>query len=395
MLALMFGFTIFSASMLTGGQIHAGLKTSDLIIAMVFGNAFLAIYGAFMAYVSHRRSKALDPLAEVIFGKKGSYIVSIVMTLSQIGWFGVGIAMIAIPLEEVTGVSKWVFVFIGAAAIISTAFFGIKSLTIISLIAVPLVLIIGFTSIGIGDHAQVAKSPSSSSLTIVGAISLIISTFISGATFVPNFAVNANTTRNAVITTALAFLVGNGIMIGFGIAGSALYGEGNLVEVMIKHQRGLIVPGIIMLILNIWTTNDSGLFSISSALNKMFKIPKKISVVVVGFAAAGASIWLFDNFIDFLSSMNIFIPGFGIIFILDHFMRKHEHKFVYGFNIEAIVAWAIGAGLAFIPELKPYAPIITLSITGVIYGSSVLVFNQLGNRRSWPALKFGGQNVIA
>lgn len=85
MLALMFGFTIFSASMLTGGQIHQGLKTYQVVLAMVIGNSFLAIYGGFMAYVSHRRKLQLDPLAEVVFGKNGSYIVSLVMMLSQIG----------------------------------------------------------------------------------------------------------------------------------------------------------------------------------------------------------------------------------------------------------------------------------------------------------------------
>lgn len=377
MLALMFGFTIFSASMLTGGSIGAGLKPLDLVLAMVFGNAFLAIYGALIAYVSHRRQKSLDYLGDETFGKKGSYLMSIVMNLTQIGWFGVGIAMIAIPMEEVTHVSKWLWVFLAAGAIISTAFFGIKSLTLISLIAVPLVIIIGFTSIGIGAGTQPVHHTNHSTLTIMGSISLIISTFISGATFVPNFAPNANTTKNAVITTGLAFLIGNGIMITFGILGYVFYKDGDLVHIMINNQAGLVVPGLIMLVLNIWTTNDSGLFSISAGMNKMFKVPKKISVVVIGLAGAGASIYLYDHFIDFLNTMNRFVPGIGAIFIVDYFFRKREKTF-YGFNVEAIICWALGAGLTFIPELKDYAPLISLGITGVTYGWCVFVLNKWG-----------------
>lgn len=119
------------------------------------------------------------------------------------------------------------------------------------MLAVPLVLIIGFTSVGIGASTQHALSAKNTNLTVLGAVCMIISTFISGATFVPNFATNASTTKISVVTTSLAFLVGNGIMIGFGIAGSALYGNGNLVMVMVDNQKGLLVPGIIMLILNI------------------------------------------------------------------------------------------------------------------------------------------------
>lgn len=80
--------------------------------------------------------------------------------------------------------------------------------------------------------------------------------------------------------------------------------------------------------------------------------------------------------------MNIFIPGFGIIFIIDYFARRYEYKFFKGFNIEAVLTWALGAGLAFIPELKPYAPIVTVSITGGTYLCCVLVHNYVGVKQS-------------
>lgn len=125
---------------------------------------------------------SLDLLARKAFGAKGSYLPSAMISFTQIGWFGVGIAMFAIPVaNELLGGStaaEWVLVIIAGVCMTASAYFGIKSLTLISYIAVPLVAILGTVAMvmavkqGNGTLIdQFAKS--SGTLTVVGGAGLV------------------------------------------------------------------------------------------------------------------------------------------------------------------------------------------------------------------------------
>lgn len=48
---IMLGLTFFSASMLAGGRVGAGLNLNNFFIAILIGNSFLAIYTAFLGYI--------------------------------------------------------------------------------------------------------------------------------------------------------------------------------------------------------------------------------------------------------------------------------------------------------------------------------------------------------
>lgn len=104
--------------------------------------------------------------------------------------------MFAIPVaNELLGGStaaEWVLVIIAGVCMTASAYFGIKSLTLISYIAVPLVAILGTVAMvmavkqGNGTLIdQFAKS--SGTLTVVGGAGLVIGSFVSGGTATPNF----------------------------------------------------------------------------------------------------------------------------------------------------------------------------------------------------------------
>ena len=71
-------------------------------------------------------------------------------SFTQIGWFGVGLAMFAIPVsKELLGGStaaQWGLVILAGVCMTASAYFGIESLTIVSYIAVPSVAILGTIS---------------------------------------------------------------------------------------------------------------------------------------------------------------------------------------------------------------------------------------------------------
>ena len=147
MFMIMLGFTFFSASMWVGQEMAAGLDFWGFIKALLLGGAILGVYTGLLGYVGAETGLSLDLLSKRAFGEKGSYISSALTSFTQIGWFGVGIAMFAIPVaRELFGGStavEWVLILIAGACMTASAYFGIKSLTMISYIAVPLVAILG------------------------------------------------------------------------------------------------------------------------------------------------------------------------------------------------------------------------------------------------------------
>ena len=74
----------------------AGLDLSGFIGSLLLGGIILGIYTALLAYVGCKTGLSMDLLAQHSLAK-GSYLPSALISFTQIGWFGVGVAMFAIP----------------------------------------------------------------------------------------------------------------------------------------------------------------------------------------------------------------------------------------------------------------------------------------------------------
>ena len=142
MFMVMLGFTFFSASMWVGQQLADGLNFWDFLWALLLGGLILAAYTGSLGYIGAESGLSLDMLARRSFGIKGSWLPSAMISFTQIGWFGVGLAMFAIPvakeflgLEVTPDFMPWqgyLLVAIAGVLMTASAYYGIKSLTIIS-----------------------------------------------------------------------------------------------------------------------------------------------------------------------------------------------------------------------------------------------------------------------
>ena len=110
MFVVMMGFTFFSASMSVGATLGNGLDLTNFIWAVVIGGVILGAYTGGLAYVGCDTGLTLDLLARRSFGTAGSKLASVLIAFTQIGWFGVGVAMFAIPAAELLNISPVVLV---------------------------------------------------------------------------------------------------------------------------------------------------------------------------------------------------------------------------------------------------------------------------------------------
>ncbi len=447
MFVIMMGFTFFSASMWVGLTLANGLTAGRFFWAVMAGNLILGIYTGLLAFPAARTGLSVHLLSRYSFGTRGSNIPSIVLAVTQIGWFGVGVAMFSIPAawwlsdvswlqgtwltggtwEEFFGAEKalplrllWVLTVVSGIAMTSSAYFGIKALHVISVVSVPSIAILGGWSaiqalfvdspeFILENNTTLATSLASAGKTIscgwdalaghipgtdlktgaslaigmVSAISLGIGSFVSGGSCTPDFTRFAKNTKIAVLTTVLAFFIGNSLMFFFGGAAAMVYGKNDISLVM--QLQGLLVPAVLVLLLNIWTTNDNALYTSGLGLSNITGLPKRFLVLFNGLFGTLAALWLYNHFCGWLNILNTFIPPCGAILITDYFIinkcaypTMQEKKFAL-VSIPAVVAWAIGSVIALagfnyfglgdaMPFLKKGIPAINgMVVAAVIY----------------------------
>ena len=347
MFFIMLGFTFFSASMSVGANLGNGLDLSGFIWAVLIGGALLACYTGFLGYIGSDTGLSFDLLAQRSFGMMGSYLPSLMIGATQIGWFGVGAAMFGYPAAEVLGVSPMVLIFIAGICMTASAYFGIRGMEIVSYISVPLIAILGIysmvsaTNAGGGLEAVFAKS--SGGISLFTAIGMVIGSFVSGGTATPNFTRFAKDNKTAIITTVIAFFIGNTLMFAFGAVGGAFTGKDDIFYVMIA--QGLALPALIVLGANIWTTNDNALYTGALGLSNITKIAKKPLVIVAGIFGTVTAAWLYNNFVGWLSFLNATLPPIGGIIILDYYLNrgKYSREVTEEINWGAVIGVIAGA----------------------------------------------------
>lgn len=380
MMVVMLGFTFFSASMWAGGTLGTGMDFSGFLWAVMAGNLVLGAYCGTLAFIAAKTGSSIHILSRYSFGRRGSYLPSFLLGITQVGWFGVGVAMFSIPVQKWlvamgyegagTQGSLWLITIIAGLLMTSTAYFGIKSLTILSYIAVPAIIILGLyssikalgTSFPVEGAADATRSGWAAMIThkpspeaLIGAsaaIAISIGSFISGGSCTPDFVRFAKNAKIAVITTVIAFFLGNSFMFFFGAVGTMTYQVNDISEVLFK--QGLLIWAIIALGLNIWTTNDNAIYTSGLGFSNITGIPKRYTVLFNGILGTLAAIWLYNNFCGYLNILNILIPPVGAVIIADFCIRRlgkyPEPKDANFADIHwpGIIAWLAGSGVAFV-----------------------------------------------
>ena len=392
MFMVMLGFTFFSASMWVGQQLAAGLDWWDFIWALLLGGLILAAYTGALGWIGAESGLSLDMLSRRSFGTKGSWLPSAMISFTQTGWFGVGLAMFAIPVaKELMGLEvtpdsmPWQgYVLVGVAGILMTAsaYFGIKSLTIVSYIAVPAVAILGtvamILAIRHGDAGLVEQfAKGSKDLGIIAGAGLVVGSFVSGGTATPNFTRFAKSGKVGLIITVIAFFLGNSLMFLFGAVSSIYVGGNDIFEVMLNLN--LFYLAVLVLGLNIWTTNDNALYTAGLGLSNIFGLSKKTMVIISGFIGTVAAVWLYWNFCGWLNVLNCTLPPVGIILILHYFANRGKEVPEKQVDWSAIAGVVCGAVVANLVHWG-FASINGMAVAALCWGIGRLIKTSIKDR---------------
>jgi cytosine permease len=357
---VLLGFTFFTPTMLVGAQVGAAFQLRDFLAVMLLGSLVLGLYVAVLGLVGASTRLTTVMLCRYTLGDRGSKLASLLLGLTQVGWYGVGVATLGNLIAQAAGWGETgarVTMVVGAIAMGTTAYAGFRGLFWLSATSVPLMFVLAvwvvFRSLDeVGGWGGLAAIEPTASMTVPVAVTIIVGTFVSGGTQVSNWTRFAQSRSQAFVAALVAFLVGNGLMLFFGAIGAIAFGEADFVLVL--YNLGLIFWGVIMLVGNIWTTNDNTAYAFSVAGAELTNHPSKRPFVVGGVIVGAllAVTGIYDGLITYLVWLGILVPPLGGVLIGDWWRRwragvpdRSTYRFV-AFEWRLLAAYALGAGSA-------------------------------------------------
>jgi cytosine permease len=155
-------------------------------------------------------------------------------------------------------------------------------------------------------------------------------------------------------------------------------GGNDIFEVMLNLD--MFYFAVLVLGLNIWTTNDNALYTGGLGLANIFNQKKKPMVLVSGIIGTVAAVWLYNNFCGWLNVLNCTLPPVGIILVLGYFMNKEDYA--EGAEIKTVVNWFAVAGVVLGAVVANLVPIGIPSINGMAVAAVCYVAGQLLKKKA-------------
>ncbi|MDV3352141.1 cytosine permease [Leptothoe sp. LEGE 181152] len=378
---LLMGFALTSTTLFAGGALGPAFSVPQLMTIIIIGNLILGCYCAALGYIASQSGLTTVLMARFSFGNVGSRWVDFIMGFTQIGWYAFTTAIVVQVLLELLGVPNQGFLYMVLVlffnyAFCATAYVGYRAIDWLSRLAVPAMLILVAISLFLAfrDFNGTLPEPTGE-INMGAALAIVIGTFISGGTQSTNWSRFADSGKSAIISTLSAFMVVNGILVFAGAFCTLVYGSEDLIKAM--ATQGILAGGVILLILNVWTTQDNTIYAFSVAGANMFRTRKRHGFVLGGatLALAFTLSGIYELLPQYLIFLGTVIPPVGGIIMVDFWLR-HGGRFpklssrLPAFNWTGVIAYVIGSIVAYVTGnagigIGPVNGIVTAA---VIYG---------------------------
>ncbi|KAM3097057.1 cytosine permease [Phormidesmis sp. 146-12] len=359
---LLMGFALTSTTLFAGGKVGPAFRFApDLISIILIGNLILGLYCSALGYIAYKSGLSTVLMARFSFGNIGSRWVDFILGFTQIGWYAYTSALVGDVVNKLLGIPpswNWLSILFFTYAFCSTAYIGYRAMDWLSRLAVPLMVILILWSLVIATHqvggfAGIQAIAPTAQLSVGQALTVIVATFISGGTQSTNWSRFANSGGTAIGGTLAAFLGVNGLMVFAGAYCALVYGNQDIVQVM--AQQGILLGGIVLLLLNIWTTQDNTIYAFAVASANMFRINKRTVFVLGGATIALVLAWagIYEMLVPYLIFLGTVIPPVGGIIMADFwFYRQGQFPSLDetqpAFNWAGIISYVVASVVAYI-----------------------------------------------
>lgn len=358
---------------MTGGVIGGGLNAKEGLLAVLFGNLFLVIIACLVGIIGYRTGLTTYNVARIVFGKKGSVVTSLLLGILAMGFIGVLLNSFGLALHSlVPSIPVWAAILGFTVCITISAIHGFKGLQVLSSIAAPSMWI--FLGVGliitvnnIGGFSNLFEISPKGSIPFSTAVGSAIATWITGAALVCDITRYARKESDVIIGSIIGYIGGAAVFEGASVLTTIGVGNPNMVEMM--ATLGLLIPGILLLALALWTTTDNNVYSTALAFTNAgdilnINLSKPVwTIIAVSIALVTSLMGLATKFSVWLNLIGTLTPPFAGI-IIAHFWivnaGKENYDVTETWRPSAFIAWFASAIIA------KYQTFTTPAIVGLI-----------------------------
>lgn len=366
------GAMISIPGLLVGNTLITGMSLSQTLVVTLVGYAIIVAIMILQGIQSTELGKSTVQVASQVFGSKGSRtILSIILTIACLGWFGIqanvcGAALANLLAEFDIAIPVPIASLISGLVMVVSAMYGIKVLRVLSYIAVPLLVVLcvyGLIQAMNGETLQlISNYRPEQDMSFMDGLAVTMGSFALGAVIAGDYS-QFSAKRSDVWKAALFGIIPAGVlMISVGAVLTLAYQTNDVTAVFLNIATPLI--GGIVLILAAWKTNMVNAISGGFALINVFNVSKEKEKWAVG--AAGligtvlAVVGILDYFTPVMSVLSAMVPPVAGVMIAAYWVMnkgdKSRWKETEGVNRLGVISWLIGSVIACLPVVLSFFP---------------------------------------
>ena len=337
---------------LLGATLGFGMDFWQAFLALTLGAVILEVVAVFTGIAGQREGLSTSVLTRWTgFGRYGSSVLGLAITISLMGWFGVQNAVFAQGLQSLLphAMPLWSWEVLTGLAVTGIVIWGFLSMTWTAYIAVPAFVGLCFYSIGkaLGKESLgslVASAHPGPALGIGAGATLVAGGFIVGAVINPDMCRFNRSAWDVVVNTILGITLGEYTI---GLIGVLLahYAKTENVIGIVTTTSGAV--GVLVLIAATTKINDWNLYSgslglanfIDTAFSK--RIHRALLTLIVGIIGTVLSaLGILGHFEGFLTILGVAFPPVASIIVIDYFVLKtHRRALEASRGTSGLPAW--------------------------------------------------------
>ncbi len=384
------GFSIIMTNFLLGA-LGVSIGIGPAIFAHMIGILIVAGVVWLGTIIGSEQGIAGTVAMRSAFGINGRYIASVVMFVVGVGWFGVQTGMVGSAAYEIVkdlvpaiAFTPRVWMVIMGVLMAAVAIFGYGAIVWLNRLAIPglIVLLVWLTYKIVTIYGdELSAFQATGDMSFFAVINLLPAGMAAALILGADYGRYVRSHR-AALGAPLSVIVFFALVAILGVVSAAVADNWDPVQIFVS--LGLGVLGLLMLILAAWTTNVTNIYVASLALSNMtawLRVRTSIIASVVGILLALGGIYSFQGLVNYLTLITaLLIPTTGVL-VVDYFVRNRRQMladelfkredsaywFHKGWNVRAVIAWALGAVVTFaVPE--SWIPAISaMVVSGLAY----------------------------
>ena len=308
--------------------------------------------------------------ASITFGRKGSIIVSGLLSTFVIGWFAVHVGLTGASMNDAFGISVLGMSLLGGILYLLVTLIGVKALTYIGAVSAPLFFIIGIwataDAIVNAKWSTIMSYKGEGSIALGVAVTMVFALFTDSGTMTGDFNRWSKNIRESIIATGTAFPFANGIAMVFGgvIAASAVSNPDFFYYIASKGGF-LTFVAILLLFLNIGSVSAHCLYNGSVGWATILNQRMRTMVIVlgiIGIIIGCLGIW--DYFLNWLGILGIIVPPIGAVIIVDQLIVRKNADITVNFRLTSFMSWVLGIIVAVLVEI--FVPQLSTALMGML-----------------------------